>query len=293
MTGGKRTAPQSRMAARPDPRAAAARAAALARAGSMRGEMHGKREAPAQRKKGTEKRRSRTMVQLVISAALFACVVAAKLTMPEVTARFGGDLLHLMGEDTDFVAAFSAAGRAIGGEETGEAIEELCVAVFGGEEIVETTVTNDRTDAVYSDATTPARVEMQQRILGFSYECPVEGTVASSFGYREHPMAGQERFHYGLDLSAEEGAIIRAFADGTVVAVAESTTLGKYVEIAHANGYTTLYAHCSTVTASSGQSVKQGDPIAEVGDTGDATGFHLHFELCCDGVYLNPIYYVV
>ena len=289
MTRGKRVAPIS---ARPDPRAAAARAAAMARARSVRGSTRGSREEVLQHTKSHPRRKSKFLVQLVVSATVLLCVVAAKITMPDITAKYSEEVLRLMGEKTDFVAAFSAAGRAIGGEEAGEAIEELCVAVFGND-TVEVSTTVDRTDAVYSADTTPERVEMQQQILGFDYVCPVDGALSSSFGYRDHPMVGQERFHYGLDLSAEEGAIIRAFADGTVLAVAESTELGKYVEVIHANGYTTLYAHCNRINASAGQLVKAGDPIAEVGSTGDATGNHLHFELCCDGTYLNPIYYVV
>lgn len=281
------------MARQHDPRAAAARAAALARARSVRGSERGRREEPpAQRTSVPRRRKSRLPIQMLLSAMILVCVVGVKLTMPDVVEKYGGEVLRLMGEETDFVAAFSAAGRAIGGEEAGQAIEELCVAVFGGD-TVEVSTTVDRTNVVYGDTTTPARVEMLQQVLGFAYVCPVEGTVSSAFGYRDHPMAGQERFHYGLDLSAEEGAVINAFADGTVIAVAESTELGKYVEVAHANGYTTLYAHCKRINASAGQSVKMGDPIAEVGDTGDATGFHLHFELCCDGTYLNPVYYVV
>ena len=288
MTRGKRVAPVS---IRPNPRAAAARAAAMARARSVRGSVRGSREEPQSQSKTRPRRRGRFLVQLVVSAMVLLCVVAAKITMPDITAKYSGEVLRLMGEETDFVAAFSAAGRAIGGEAAGEAIEELCVAVFGSD-AVEISATVDRTDAVYSADTIPARVEMLQQVLGFDYTCPVDGTLSSSFGYRDHPVAEQERFHYGLDLSAEEGAVIRAFADGTVLAVAESTELGKYVEVVHANGYTTLYAHCSRINASAGQSVKAGDPIAEVGSTGDATGNHLHFELCCDGTYLNPIYYV-
>lgn len=288
MTRGKRVAPVS---ARPDPRAAAARAAAMARARNVRGNVRGSREEVASQP-AKRRRKSRFFVQLAVSATLLLCVVAAKITMPDIAAKYGEEVLRLMGEETDFVAAFSAAGRAIGGEEAGKAIEELYVAVFGGD-AVEVSTTVDRTDAVYGDDTTPQRVEMLQQVLGFPYACPVEGTVSSSFGYRDHPMVGQERFHYGLDLSAEEGAVIRSFADGTVIAVAESAELGKYVEVAHANGYTTLYAHCSRINASAGQSVQMGDPIAEVGDTGNTTGFHLHFELCCDGTYLNPVYYVV
>ena len=289
MTTGKRIAPVSTHS---NSRAAAVRAAAMARAKRVRDNTRGSREEVPQQTKPRSRRRGKFLVQLVVSATLLLCIVAAKITMPDIAAKYSGEVLRLMGEETDFVAAFSAAGRAIGGEEAGEAIEELCVAVFGGD-TVEISTTVDRTDAVYSADTTPERVEMQQQILGFNYVCPVDGTLSSSFGYRDHPMAGQERFHYGIDLSAEEGAIIRAFADGTILAVAESTELGKYVEIVHANGYTTLYAHCSRINASAGQSVKAGDPIAEVGSTGDATGNHLHFELCCDGTYLNPIYYVV
>ena len=81
-------------------------------------------------------------------------------------------------------------------------------------------------------------------------------------------------------------------ADGTVTAVGESSSYGKYCIVAHQGGYTTLYAHCSRVTASSGTAVQRGQKIAEVGETGMATGPHLHFELQRDGVYLNPIYYV-
>ena len=62
--------------------------------------------------------------------------------------------------------------------------------------------------------------------------------------------------------------------------------------MSHPDGYATLYAHCSRVTASSGAAVKRGQKIAEVGETGMATGPHLHFELQRDGAYLNPIYYV-
>ena len=292
MTRGKRAAPRSPMSLRHDPRVVAARAAAMARVRSV-GDVppRGKREEQPV-PKAVPRRKNRMLVQLAVSAMVLLCVVGVKLTMPDVVERYGDKVLRLMGEETDFVAAFSAAGRAIGGEELEQAIDELCVAVFGGDTVEVSSTTPDRTDAVYSPETTPARVEMLQQVLGFDYICPVEGTVSSSFGYRDHPMVGQERFHYGIDLMAEEGTVISAFADGTVTAVAESSTLGKYVEVGHANGVTTLYAHCSRITASSGQSVKMGDPIAEVGDTGDATGYHLHFELCRDGRYLNPVYYV-
>ena len=145
---------------------------------------------------------------------------------------------------------------------------------------------------LYSQENLPEGVSMEQALLGFDYSAPVAGTLSSGFGYREHPTEGEERFHYGVDLAADTGAEVRCFADGTVTAVGDSSSYGRYCVVAHEGGYSTLYAHCSRVTASSGTAVKRGQKIAEVGETGMATGPHLHFELQREGTYLNPVYYV-
>ena len=92
-------------------------------------------------------------------------------------------------------------------------------------------------------------------------------------------------------IAADAGTVISSFADGTVTAVGDSSQLGNYVTVSHAGAFTTLYAHCSRITASSGQQVALGDPIAEVGETGNATGPHLHFAIQKDTVYLDPAYY--
>ncbi len=148
------------------------------------------------------------------------------------------------------------------------------------------------TYVLYSNQNLPEGVSLEQAILDFDYCTPVSGTLSSGFGYRDHPIEGEERFHYGVDLAADTGTEVDCFADGTVTAVGESSSYGKYCIVAHEGGYSTLYAHCSRITASSGSAVRQGQKIAEVGETGFATGPHLHFELQKDGIYLNPIYYV-
>ena len=145
---------------------------------------------------------------------------------------------------------------------------------------------------LYSDEDLPENVSMRQAILGFDHETPVKGVLSSNFGYRDHPLEGTERFHYGVDLAADTGTAIACFADGTVTAVGESSSYGKYCTVTHANGCATLYAHCGRISVSSGAAVKKGEKLGEVGETGMATGPHLHFELQKDGVYLNPIYYV-
>lgn len=121
---------------------------------------------------------------------------------------------------------------------------------------------------------------------------PIQGRQTDGYGWRIHPITGEDNFHHGLDLAAPEGTKILAFADGYVDFVGEGDGYGKYVQLRHSDHVTTLYAHCSELLLPKGTAVKMGDPIALVGDTGLATGPHLHFEVKVDGVWHDPIYYV-
>jgi len=241
---------------------------------------------------------------MAVSAIILVLVVMIKLAFPEVMDRYRQQMLHLLGEDTDFVAAFASVGRVVSPDgKLGDAMDDVYTAVFGPENTPNEPGQSDmQTDqapsaqegvVVYTADNTPEIACMTQQVLGFAYAPPVDGTLTSGFGYREHPVLGGQKFHYGLDVGAESGTAIRAFAAGTVTVVAEASELGKYVIISHPDGYTSLYAHCSKITASAGQQVAMGDPIAEVGDTGMTTGPHLHFELMHESSYLDPAYYVL
>ena len=235
------------------------------------------------------KRDRRRLWQMTVSAMILIGVIALKLLAPQSVSRYRETLLDLIGHNTDFVAVFSEVGRAAdldGGIK--EVLNDAYVAVFGAAD--SGSQTGGDTD--YSAENTPPNVCLTQQVLGFDYVQPVTGTVTDGFGYRDHPIDGDMRFHYGVDMEANSGDVICSFADGTVTAVGESSDLGKYITVLHGNGYTTLYAHCSRITASSAQQIKAGDPIAEVGDTGRTTGPHLHFEMHRDTTYLNPVYYV-
>lgn len=235
------------------------------------------------------KKDRRRLWQMTVSAMILIGVIALKLLAPQSVSRYRETLLDLIGHNTDFVAVFSEVGRAAdldGGIK--EVLNDAYVAVFGAADSGSQTGGNTN----YSAENTPSNVCLTQQVLGFDYVQPVTGTVTDGFGYRDHPIDGDMRFHYGVDMEANSGDVICSFADGTVTAVGESSDLGKYITVLHANGYTTLYAHCSRITASSAQQVKAGDPIAEAGDTGRTTGPHLHFEMHRDTTYLNPVYYV-
>lgn len=103
--------------------------------------------------------------------------------------------------------------------------------------------------------------------------------VTSGFGFRNHPITGDHRFHTGVDLRAAEGAPIRAAAEGVVKSAGPRGGYGNAVEIDHGDGTSTLYAHASALLVKPGQRVTRGEPVALVGQTGQATGPHLHFEL--------------
>jgi len=103
--------------------------------------------------------------------------------------------------------------------------------------------------------------------------------VTSGFGFRTHPITGDHRFHTGVDLRAAEGAPIRAAAEGVVKSAGPRGGYGNAVEIDHGDGTSTLYAHASALLVKPGQRVTRGEPVALVGQTGQATGPHLHFEL--------------
>lgn len=144
----------------------------------------------------------------------------------------------------------------------------------------------------YSDYALPVNVSYDYTAFPEAYETPVAGYNSSGFGYRLHPIKGEVRFHYGTDFAAWSGEDIYAFADGTVSFAGYSDSYGNYITIDHADGWQSLYAHCSLLYVESGDSVSAGEKIALVGETGLATGPHLHFELTKDGMYVNPEYYV-
>ena len=121
---------------------------------------------------------------------------------------------------------------------------------------------------------------------------PVMGVLTSPFGWREHPVDGEEKFHNGLDLAVNTGTAVAAFADGTVDYIGDSPEYGLYLQISHANGVKSFYAHCSQLLVHQGQAVKAGETLALSGDTGNTTGPHLHLELKYNGVRINPIYYI-
>jgi murein DD-endopeptidase MepM/ murein hydrolase activator NlpD len=112
--------------------------------------------------------------------------------------------------------------------------------------------------------------------------------MSSGFGYRSDPFTGGGAMHAGLDFKGPVGTPILAAAKGTVVLAGFNGGYGKTIEIRHANGLVTRYAHLSGLNVRRGQIVERGVQIGRMGSTGRSTGSHLHFEVRLNGQAINP-----
>ncbi|HUH34985.1 MAG TPA: M23 family metallopeptidase [Moheibacter sp.] len=115
--------------------------------------------------------------------------------------------------------------------------------------------------------------------------------LASGFGMRMHPILKIGKLHAGTDFSANIGTPIYATGDGKVKLAGRHGSYGNTVIINHGYGYETLYAHMSRIKSKNGQSVKRGDIIGYVGNSGLSTGPHLHYEIHKDGKPIDPVSY--
>lgn len=297
------------------------------------------------------------MAQLLICLLLFLTVFVGRGVFPQRVETVGGQILTLIGGNTDIRGALETLGAALSeGEKPLSELGKFCVAVFapqGGEsqpaaaafsavssyrkqevrflssgadsslqsahllrleempkqwasvlpERREESETEEEETvaavgtvvlrAEYSGPELPEKYTMDQLSFGtLATMAPLKGTVHSGYGYRDHPINGKYSFHGGLDIGGQKGDPVAAFAAGTVEYIGENDTYGLYLQLDHGNGVKSFYAHCSKLYVSKGQAVAMGDRIAAVGSTGSATGPHLHFELKCGGIHVDPAYYL-
>ncbi|MBI9104754.1 MAG: M23 family metallopeptidase [Spirochaetales bacterium] len=125
--------------------------------------------------------------------------------------------------------------------------------------------------------------------LGILFRNPIPAArLTSGFGTRISPISGNCHFHNGIDLAAPRGTPVIPARTGVVKEVGENSLYGKYILISHQEGWETFYAHLKKTFVQLNQSVTSSIIIGEVGDTGQTTGPHLHFELRRNGGTVNP-----
>ena len=136
---------------------------------------------------------------------------------------------------------------------------------------------------------------MKERINNIPAIQPISSkylkTMASGYGDRHDPIYGTSKFHEGMDFSSAIGTPVYATGAGTVKSAGWESGYGNSIDIDHGFSYLTRYAHLSQILVKEGQSVKRGDLIGKVGNTGKSTGPHLHYEVRYRGAPQNPVNY--
>ena len=148
-------------------------------------------------------------------------------------------------------------------------------------------------DAIYA-AAAGSGSQVDYSTTGFIY--PIKGYtyISSYYGWRFN----NTDYHTGVDFPAPANTPIRASASGTVIYVRTGAGSGRnwgygnYLIVDHGGGFSTLYAHCTSIPVSVGDTVTKGQTIAYVGTTGWSTGYHLHFEIRRNGAHTNPLNYL-
>ena len=140
--------------------------------------------------------------------------------------------------------------------------------------------------------TAPAAVREESYLPNFALQFPLPKgscTRTSGYGWRTDPMGGQgTEFHYGADLAAAAGTPVYAAAPGVVRTAGSHPSYGNSLRLLHAAGDETLYAHMQYLFVKAGETVTAGQILGTVGETGNATGPHLHFEILHKGLRYDP-----
>lgn len=129
--------------------------------------------------------------------------------------------------------------------------------------------------------------ERQRWVLPMQYV-----TCSSPYGNREHPVAGEAKFHYGVDLAGPKGTPVVASRSGTVSVATYDDSSGYYIAIDHLDGYKSYYMHMDRYIVAAGQFVVAGQIVGYCGSSGVATGDHLHFGIYKNGQSVNPADYI-
>ena len=152
-------------------------------------------------------------------------------------------------------------------------------------------VTAEHPRTAHGQPSPPAYARTDSYTPGFPLQFPLPGQSrkTSGYGWRTDPMGGLgDDFHIGNDLAAAQGTPVLAAADGVVRMAGSHKSYGNYLRILHADGDETLYAHMQYLFVKAGECVTAGQILGTVGETGNATGPHLHFEILHRGLRYDP-----
>lgn len=237
-------------------------------------------------------RRVKSEEDLVLWAQILLCLAAVGFVLvarvlnwpvyPELrrafTAAMQPEQSLLLGEDRSFLK-FT--------EQTAEELADTARSMWD-----DFAATPETARAPHGQPAPPAYAREESYTPDFALCFPLPGHLCrktSGYGWRTDPMGGLDTdFHIGNDLAAAQGTPVLAAADGVVRTAGRHKSYGNYLRILHADGDETLYAHMQYLFVKAGEPVTAGQTLGTVGETGNATGPHLHFEILHKGLRYDP-----
>lgn len=185
-------------------------------------------------------------------------------------------------------------------EQNNEGLIEETLAVSDSEGIIEESVNNINQESIKpaqaveetqvieeSSSLSQMEIDAQYIKANCSIIKPLEGEITSRFGMRNPTVPTVPKYHTGIDIARVVGTVIISAIEGDVELVSSHGDYGNHIKITNGE-VSTLYAHCSKIYVKQGDHIVQGQEIAEVGETGNVTGPHLHFEIRRNNQYVDP-----
>ncbi|MGH3951964.1 MAG: M23 family metallopeptidase [Pseudonocardiaceae bacterium] len=217
-------------------------------------------------------------------------MVVAAVAAGAFAAATAGHSLHNVGssntEVTPLASSHDAAGLGFGGDSPIAAPEVLRIdaEADAGAEVRKLTESQQVTKAREQREAEAAR-EAAEEAARPKFVKPAIGALTSMFGARWGTS------HYGIDIAGPMGSPIYSVADGTVLEAGPAAGFGLWVRVQHDDGTVTVYGHMNSFSVSEGERVKAGEQIAEIGNRGQSTGPHLHFEVWQgeNGMKIDPL----
>ena len=249
--------------------------------------------------KGLKKISIATLAGIISFSTLGASIALAdnkntKALASEITNEAVNESIQIMSSDSfkdSFTVLMEEEKQAAEEKAFLESIEKISKDYSDLEELKDALVKMSE-DFDINEETLTAALEKVDSLASIPDVAPVTGLITSKFGYRADPFSGKQAFHCGLDIQNEFDSDVCATAYGTVIFADYYGGYGNYVQIDHGNGIVTCYGHLNSFKCKVGDIVSVGTPIGTMGQTGQATGVHVHYEVCVDGEKVDPLEYI-
>ena len=246
---------------------------------------------------GRERKRNRPLrkliMQITFCVIIYVSILVIKNSNYIFTQEFLNSVKSVLNYDVELEKYYNKARDFFNSQEENKNIEEESTPTTKEENQINTQETENiggaNEDKQAEEVQNLSQMEIDANNIKGTYNLikPLEGTITSRFGQRDPTTPTVPKNHTGIDIAANTGTDIIAALDGVVELASNEGDYGKHLKI-QKDDVTLVYAHCSELLKNQGDTVKQGEVIAKVGSTGNATGPHLHFEIRKEDRFVNP-----